>query len=168
MTQIIEKSKKQGVDTLARIGGATFGKVLTSLTGASGLVPSLILLIGGFAVTIQAPDKYKLKEMGEGLALFGGMKVLGELTNDKINIFTMQGGVAGLGNTSTEISNFIPESIRSFINSYLPTIDGVNGIGSIPAITQLDNGARALPAPAPVNGLNGIPVISSTPIGMVA
>lgn len=178
--QLIKKSKSQGLDTLARIGGATVGKVATAFLKMNGLVPSLVLLIGGFAIAIQAPDKYKLKEMGEGLALYGGMNFLGELTKDQITLVNSVGGLAGTFDKS--LANPIPSAVRSIISKYLPTLNGadfqiyqlqpgqanryamLNGADTQNLLRQLHPAS-----PLPVYGANGVGNLKSQnePVSMV-
>lgn len=115
----------ESLDTVARIGGATVGKLALSAIKKQGLVFSLTLFVAGLLVTIYGPDKFKLKEMGEGLALYGGLKVINEISQPTINWGLGNATPAAMGNLS------LPEPVRK-IFSNIPSIDGM-GVVIYPA-----------------------------------
>lgn len=165
--------KNQSVDTLARIGGATVGKMALGAIKKSGFIYSLILFVGGLMIAITGPDKFKLKEMGEGLAMYGGLKLIGDLAQPEINW--------GLGSAtpSAMAGIALPEQIRNAISQYVPSIDGL-GITVYPAGTKiaaedtsykvlngapipLPNASNHMEQPARINvpGVGVVPVISA-------
>lgn len=144
----LAKVGNQSLDTLARIGGATVGKIALSAIKKQGLVFSLMLFIGGLAVTIFGPDKFKVKEIGEGLALFGGLKVINDLTQPVIDW--------GLGTATPSALNAVglPEPIRNFL-SQAPSMSGV-GMTIYPVNhprIQAEDGRAVV--------MNGMPVFNS-------
>lgn len=136
------------LDTGARILGATAGKLALSAIKKQGLMFSMLIFIGGLAVTIFGPDKFKLKEIGEGMALFGGIKAINDLSQPTIDW--------GLGDATPAAASALalPEAVRNF----LAQVPSMNGIGytiypaSAPRIPGQDIRAQVM---------NGLPVINS-------
>lgn len=135
---------KESVDTLALIGGVTIAKIATTILKKTGVVPSAVLLAGGFALSAYAPknDKFRLKSMGKGVQAYAGMGLISELSKDTINLGI--NGVAGINGVS-DIKNPLPASIRKYISDYVPTISGVP-IEELNGVSDYANN-RAMPLP---------------------
>jgi hypothetical protein len=136
---------RESVDTLALIGGVTIAKIATTLLKKTGVVPSAVLLAGGFALSAYAPknDKFRLKSMGKGVQAYAGMGLISELSKDTINLGI--NGVAGINGVS-DIKNPLPASVRKYIADYVPTISGVPI--ELRGIEERYVNSRAMPLPA--------------------
>ena len=169
----LKQAGGESIDTLARIAGATAGKLTLGTISKKGLLYSMLLFFGGLVIAISGPDKFKLKQMGEGLAMYGGLKVINDLSQPTIDW--------GLGSATPNslAAIALPESVRNILNSYVPSIDGLAGYGmtvypanypQIPAnnanYTHLNGNVPPLNLPIPsgnaqthIQGVGNVPVV---------
>lgn len=157
----LKQAGNEGLNTLARIGGATAGKLVLGTVKKTGLLYSLAILCGGLVIAISGPDKFKLQQIGEGLATYGGLKVLNDLSQPTIDW--------GLGSaTPAVISGLaLPESIRSIMHTYVPSIDGLAGMGYSVSVYPADR--QSIPAfNANYKELNGVPALTLPPVNRMA
>jgi hypothetical protein len=144
-TPKLSEVKDESLSLAARLGGIAIPHVLQKIViKKSGLLYSLAFTALGIIVSLVGPAKLKAKEMGQGVAIYGIVTTLNELSKDTVNL--------GLGNaTPYSLQGLsLPEAVRTAIKSYIPNLSGTSSFTLYPA------GYR-IPGDEPMPKLNGIP-----------
>lgn len=143
-TPKLSEVKDESLSLAARLGGIAIPHAIQKIVlKKSGLLYSLMFTALGIVVSLIGPDKLKAKEMGQGVAIYGIVTTLNELSKDTVNL--------GLGNaTPYSLQGLsLPESVRNAIKSYIPNLSGTTPFTIYPA------GYR-IPGNEPMPKLNGI------------
>lgn len=144
-TPSLKEVKTASIDLAARLGGVAVPHILQKIViKKSGLIYSLMFTALGIILSIAGPEKLKAKEMGQGVAMYGIITTLNELSKDVVDL--------GLGSATPYSLQGIslPESVRNAIKQYVPNLRGTN-FTIYPAGYQIPGDMSAMPK------LNGIP-----------
>jgi len=153
-TPNVSQMKSAGLDLAARTAGIAVPHAISKMIKKNGIIYSILFTLAGIAISIMGPDKFKVKEMGEGVAIYGIVTTLNELAKPTVNF--------GLGNaTPSSLMGFsLPESVRNILADYVPSLSGTTPVTIYPAGYNFETPRAKL------NGIdyNGNPAIKAPSI----
>ncbi|MES2379735.1 MAG: hypothetical protein V4538_01750 [Bacteroidota bacterium] len=171
-------TKKEAISGLATTGSQLAGMAaphaLLKIVKKNGLIYSLLITVAGLALSIMGPKPanagekkgtdYKLREFGQGVALYGIVTTLNEMAKDTINL--------GLGSvTPMSLKGLaLPQGIRDAIKNYVPNLSGLPAMTiyppnyKIPGDTTVNPNLKGVNLPSPKENM---PAPTSLQLGSI-